>query len=155
MGLSRSRSNLGGVSLLGPKALRCVGGISLRREFMLPLADSSENCLLETCAVLHGSETIEALCKWRLENVYSSGAWITFWNQHSVINAEPKDICGSISESDLVAVIDRSISRQAYPPDFHNTVPFSVPFLNSPDLLSERVVYAGVMRLRRHSRCWM
>uniref|UniRef100_A0A7S0M3T5 EF-hand domain-containing protein n=1 Tax=Cryptomonas curvata TaxID=233186 RepID=A0A7S0M3T5_9CRYP len=110
VGLSRSRSNLGGVSLLGPKALKCVDGISLRREFMLPLADSSENCLLGTCAVLHGSETIEALCKWRLENVYSSAAWSTFWNQHSAM-VEPRDICSSVSESDLVAAIDHSISR--------------------------------------------
>ena len=111
VGLSRARSNVGGVSLLGPKALRCVGGISLRREFMLPLADSSESSLLGTCAVLHGSESIEALCKWRLENVYSSGAWFTFWNQRSEIKSEPMEKHSSVSASDFVAGIDRSISR--------------------------------------------
>lgn len=116
--LSRARSNLGGVSLLGPKALQCIDGISLRREFMLPLADTSENSLLGACAVLHGSKSIEALCKWRLENVYSSCAWFTFWNQRSVINTEPMG--SSISESVLVAVINSSISRQAKPPAFHH-----------------------------------
>ncbi len=112
--LSRARSNLGGVSLLGPKALRCIDGIPLRRYFMLPHvgSKSSAHCLLETSSVLHGSESMEALSKWRLENLYSSGAWFTFWNQDSEFEINTAT-SSSKSEFDLIAAIDLSISRQA------------------------------------------
>ncbi len=111
--MSRTRSKLGGVSILGPKALRCVEGIPLRRDFMLPLGDSTVNVLLGTCSVMNGSDSIEALSKWRLENIYSSGAWSTFWNQRSEISTVSMDKGSSISESDLVNAIEHSISRQA------------------------------------------
>jgi hypothetical protein len=83
----------------------------MRRDFLVPLAGSPATCLLERGSVLQGSDSIESVSKWRLENIYSSDAWLTFWNQRSVISTELMGICNT-SENELIAAIDHSISRQ-------------------------------------------
>ena len=71
----RARNNLHGISLLGPKALKCVPGFSLSRMHILQDADANAGLTQSKFRVaVDASHALAALSKWRVDNVYSC-AW--------------------------------------------------------------------------------
>ena len=109
----RARRNMNGVAMLGPSALRCIEGIALPRGHMLHSIKTTGG-VNRIGAASQSSETLAGLAKWRMDNVYSSGAWSAYWKERSGIepgSEQKMSVQVAAAESELHRLVSYEISR--------------------------------------------